>query len=140
MRKRLFNAATKYVSEHGRELGLDPTRLAVAGESVGRAARQRAQGTGDSLPSIDVPSHGFEHVSADLRRVCEWAMADDSRNGVVLGCLRSQQGGPKEDDSIALVGNARTACLLLWLSWMRMTSFVTRASSMLESLFKRASM
>jgi acetyl esterase len=28
-------AATKYVAEHGRELGLDPTRLAVAGESVG---------------------------------------------------------------------------------------------------------
>lgn len=28
-------AATKYVSEHGRELGLDPSRLAVAGDSVG---------------------------------------------------------------------------------------------------------
>jgi acetyl esterase len=28
-------AATKYVAEHGRELGLDPTRLAVSGESVG---------------------------------------------------------------------------------------------------------
>ena len=28
-------AATKYVSEHGKELGVDPTRLAVAGESVG---------------------------------------------------------------------------------------------------------
>jgi len=28
-------AATQYVAEHGRELGLDATRLAVAGESVG---------------------------------------------------------------------------------------------------------
>jgi acetyl esterase len=28
-------AATKYVAEHGRELGLDATRLAVAGDSVG---------------------------------------------------------------------------------------------------------
>jgi acetyl esterase len=28
-------AATKYIAEHGTELGLDPTRLAVAGDSVG---------------------------------------------------------------------------------------------------------
>jgi acetyl esterase len=28
-------ATTKYVSEHGRELGLDPSRLALAGDSVG---------------------------------------------------------------------------------------------------------
>jgi acetyl esterase len=28
-------AATKYVSEHGKELGVDPTRLAIAGDSVG---------------------------------------------------------------------------------------------------------
>jgi acetyl esterase len=28
-------AATKYVSEHGKELNLDPTRIAIAGDSVG---------------------------------------------------------------------------------------------------------
>lgn len=115
MRKTLFNAATKYVSEHCRELGLDPTRLAVAGESVGgyttavvaQLAKQR-KGPAIRYQVLMCPVTDSRMSQPTYEEFANGPWLTDSRNGVVLGCLRSQQGGPKEDDSIALVGNART--------------------------------
>ncbi len=100
-------AATRYVAEHGRELDIDPHRLAILGDSVGgnMAAAVTLMAKERGGPRIRVPGPVLpgdrcrfrDRLVSDL---CRRALAHQAGHGVVLGCVsaggRQAQGDHRD--------------------------------------------
>jgi len=87
-------AATRYVVDHGADFRIDPSRLAVVGDSVGGnmaasltlMARQR-RGPRTAFQVLFYPGYRCRFRHGFLRSLRGWAVVDQARHAVVLGRL-----------------------------------------------------
>ena len=108
-------AATKYVAEHGRELGLDSTRLAVAGESVGgyttavvsQLAKER-KGPPIRYQVLMYPVTDSSMSQPSYEEFANGPWLTRAAMAWFWDAYAPNKAGPKEDDSLAVVSNART--------------------------------
>jgi len=108
-------AATKYVAEHGSELGFDTTRLAIAGDSAGgnmaavvtQLAKER-KGPAISYQVLFYPVTDASLSQGVLQGIRRWSVGNDCTYEVVLGRLCSRQEGSPEQDGFTSRGDDRT--------------------------------
>ena len=94
-------AATAYVVNHADSLNLDGTRLAVVGDGAGGnmaaaiaiMSKQR-RGPKIAFQVLFYPSTAANFEAEFIPRLARWPLADQTRHGVVLGCVSSTPRRP----------------------------------------------
>ena len=107
-------AAMLYIIEHADAYGLDPSRIAVAGDSVGGnmatgMTRQRAERAGDCVPASAVPGDGCQLRYGIVPYLRRGPLADPRSHEMVLGCLCPGRAPPRRDHRLPVEGHAGTA-------------------------------
>jgi acetyl esterase/lipase len=108
-------AATRWVAEHGKEIGVDGKRLAVAGNSVGgnMAAVVALMAKEQKTPALRFQLLMWPVTNASSTRlvpaICRGPLPDQGHDAVVLGQLHHQPGRTRADPRLAAQRQRRTA-------------------------------
>src|SRR5215472_18830664 len=109
-------AATKYVGENGKEIGLDPSRLALAGDSVGgyttavvaQLAKER-KGPSIRYEVLMYPVTDSSMSQASYDEFADGPWLTKAAMAWFWDAYAPNQADRKNDDGVAAVGNLRPA-------------------------------